>query len=393
MAEFTLTDAERRRSIIVVVATVSIVAVTLGLTWPLLSLILESRGVGATMIGLSSASQTLAILFIMPLAPSILARFGTIGPIRVCIAVIIAALMLLPATSNLYAWFPIRFFLGMAIEILLIACDVWVNQVAEEKTRGRVIGIYGFVLTGGFAVGPMIINLTGIEGWAPFLAGAAIIGLGALPLAWARGLTPPIEGRPKGRLLSYLRMAPTLMVAGLMYGLVDSSILSFLPIYGLGFGFDQATVVTMLTVLILGSVVSQLPLGWLADHVGGGQMIIGCTVFTLLPAVALPFVLDTPWLMWPVLAVWGGALGGFYTIAMVTIGRRFKGADLVAVNAAFVVFWGLGAITGPAVTGGAIEAWGLNAMPMVVAVCCLLYLPLAIIRLKSGPGSRNSSTA
>ena len=384
MSDFTLTDARRRRSIILVIVTVSIVAVTLGLTWPLLSLILESRGVGAGLIGLSSASQTLAVLFIMPLAPGILARFGTIGPICISIGVIIVSLLLLPAFPNVYAWFPIRFLLGMAIEILLIACDVWVNQVAEEKTRGRIIGIYGFVLMGGFAAGPLIINLTGIEGWAPFVTGAVIVGLGALPLAWARGLTPPIEGRPKGRLLFYLRLAPTLMIAGLMYGLVDSTILSFLPIYGLGWGFDQATVVNMLTVLIAGSVAAQLPLGWLADHVDGRRMIIGCTLFTLIPALILPFSLNTPWLMWPTLFVWGGALGGFYTAGMVIMGRRFKGADLVAVNAAFVVFWGLGAITGPTATGAAIEAWGLDAMPMVVAACCLLYLPLAIIRLKRG---------
>ncbi len=385
MTEFNLTDGQRRRSITVVIITVSIVAVTLGLTWPLLSLILEARGVSATVIGLSTATQTLAVLLIMPLAPWLLVRFGTIRLIRVSIGIMIIALLLLPAIPNVYAWFPIRFLLGMAIEVLLIACDVWVNQVVEEKTRGRVIGIYGFVLTGGFAVGPLIINVTGIEGWAPFIAGAVIIGLGALPLAWAHGLTPPIEGRPKGRLLYYLRIAPTLMVAGLMYGLVDSSILSFLPIYGLGAGFDQATVVTMLTVLIVGSVAAQLPLGWLADHVGGRQLIIGCTVFTLIPAVILPFTLTTPWAMWTVLLVWGAALGGFYTISMVSIGRRFKGADLVAVNAAFVVFWGLGAITGPAATGGAIELWGFNAMPMVVAVCCLLYLPLAIMRLMGSP--------
>ncbi len=384
MSGFSLTEAERRRSITVVIFTVMIVAVTLGLTWPLLSLILEARGVSPIMIGLSSASQTLAVLFIMPLAPWLLVRFGTVRLIRIAIATIVVSLRLLPAIPNLYAWFPIRFLLGMAIEVMLIACDVWVNQVAEEKTRGRIIGIYGFVLAGGFAVGPLIINVTGIEGWAPFITGAVIVALGAILLAWAHGLTPPIEGRPQGRLLFYLRLAPTLMVAGLMYGLVDSSILTFLPIYGLGLGFDQETVVTMLTVLIVGSVVAQLPLGWLADHVGGRQMIIGCTIFTLLPAVILPHVLNTPWLMWPTLLVWGGALGGFYTVSMVIIGRRFKGADLVAINAAFVVFWGLGAITGPAATGGAMEVWGLDAMPMVVVVCCLLYLLLAISRLMRG---------
>ena len=98
----------------------------------------------------------------------------------------------------------------------------------------------------------------------------------------------------------------------------------------------------------------------------------------------LPFVLDNPWLMWSVLFLWGAALGSYYTVSMVLIGRRFRGADLVAVNAAFVVFWGLGAIAGPAATGSAMEAWGLNAMPMVVVVCCAAYLPLAIIRLMRG---------
>ena len=384
MPEFTLTDAERRRSLTIVIVTVSIVAVTMGLTWPLLSLILESRGVSSTMIGLSSASQTAALLLVMPLAPWIIARYGTIRVIRVTIGIIILSLLLLPAVPNVYAWFPIRFFLGMGIEMLLISCDVWVNQVAEEKTRGRVIGIYGFVLAGGFAVGPMIIQLTDIEGWAPFITGAVIVGLAALPLIWARGLIPPIEGSPKGRILYYLRIAPVLMLAGLLYGLVDSSVLSFLPIYGLGSGFDQSSVITMLTVLIAGSVAAQLPVGWLADHIGGRQMLIGCTVFTLIPAVILPFVLDSPWLMWSVLFLWGAALGSYYTVSMVLIGRRFRGADLVAVNAAFVVFWGLGAIAGPAATGSAMEAWGLNAMPMVVVVCCAAYLPLAIIRLMRG---------
>ena len=38
MSELVLSAAQRRRSIAVVIATVSVVAVTLGLTWPLLAL-------------------------------------------------------------------------------------------------------------------------------------------------------------------------------------------------------------------------------------------------------------------------------------------------------------------------------------------------------------------
>ena len=356
MTELVLTAAQRTRSITIVVVTVSVVAMTLGLTWPLLSLILESLGVSAMMIGLSSASQTIAVFAVLPLAPWLMARFGTVPLIACSIATIIVALVLLPAFPNVYAWFPIRFLLGAGIEVLFIACDVWVNQVAEEKTRGRVIGVYGFALSAGFAGGPLIINMTGIEGWAPFLIGIAIIVLAAIPLFWARGLVPMVEGHPTGRLAYFLRIAPTLMIAAVMYGFVDSTVLSFLPIFGLGYGFDQSTVVTMVTVVMVGSVISQLPIGWLADHVGGRLMIIGCAVLTMVSCALLPFVMDMPLALWSALLVMGGALGGFYTIGMVMIGRRFKGADLVAVD----------------------------AMLAVVVAACLLYLPLSIARLLRG---------
>ena len=384
MSEIVLSAAERRRSIAVVVATVSVVAVTFGLTWPLLSLILESQGVSPGLIGLSSACQTLAVIIVLPVAPWLMTRVRTVPLILASVATIVAMLALLPTFPDVYAWFPIRFVLGGATEFLFIACDVWINQVAQEKTRGRVIGIYGLVMSAGFAVGPLVISFSGIEGWLPFLIGIGFLLLVTLPLSLSRGVVPQVEGHASGRILYFLMVAPTLMVAGLMYGFVDSAALSFLPIYGLGFGYDQTTVVTMVTVVIIGSVVAQYPIGWLADHVGGRVMIIGTTTVTLISGGLLPFVIGQPPLLWPTLLLLGGALGGFYTIGMVVIGRRFRGADLVAVNAAFVLMWGLGAVGGPATTGAAMEAFGLNAMPAVVVIGCLLYLPLAILRLIKG---------
>ena len=386
MTEFVLTPAQRKRSITVVVVTVSVVALTLGLTWPLLSLILESQGVSAMLIVLSSASQTVAVLVVLSLSPLMMSRFGTVPLVACAIATIIVALVLLPAFPNVYAWFPIRFLLGGAVEVLFIACDVWVNQVAEEKTRGRVIGVYGFALSAGFAGGPLIINVTGIEGWAPFLVGIVIIALATIPLFWAGGVVPRVEGHPTGRLVYFLRIAPTLMIAGLMFGFVDAAAFSFLPIFGLGYGYDQSTVVNMVVAVVVGMMLTQLPIGWMADHVGGRIMIIGATVLVAIPCALLPFIMDMPYVLWPALLVIGGALGGFYTIGMVMMGRRFKGADLVAVNAAFVVFWALGSIVGPAVTGVAIDATTVDAMPVVVVAACLLYLPLAIARMiKAGP--------
>jgi len=63
-----------------------------------------------------------------------------------------ACMCLLPVFPNVWAWFPIRFALGLGTELVFIAGDIWINQLAEERTRGRLIGVYGMFLHGGFAL-------------------------------------------------------------------------------------------------------------------------------------------------------------------------------------------------------------------------------------------------
>ena len=65
---------------------------------------------------------------------------------------------------------------------IFTAGEAWINQLAGDVGRGRIIGIYAAALSAGFGIGPLILSLTGIEGWAPFLVNAAITALATLPL-------------------------------------------------------------------------------------------------------------------------------------------------------------------------------------------------------------------
>ena len=45
----------------------------------------------------------------------------------------------------------------------------------------------------------------------------------------------------------------------------------------------------------------------------------------------------TPWLVWPIVFIWGGAGGSLYTMAMIDIGAREKGITLVNSTALLVL--------------------------------------------------------
>lgn len=108
-------------------------AVTLGLSWPLLAIFLERQGVPTWLNGLSASVQMMAVMVIAPLAPRLIGRMGTIPVMAVGVAGMAVCLLLLPVFPNVWAWFPIRFCLGLATDLAFTAGDIWINQMARDR--------------------------------------------------------------------------------------------------------------------------------------------------------------------------------------------------------------------------------------------------------------------
>src|SRR5579864_8502855 len=94
------TTNHRRLGLIAATICTSAVGTTMGLVWPLLSLLLARAQVGGALIGFNSAAQTVASLAVAPFAPQLFARWGMKRVIAVCILAILAALLLLRVFGN-----------------------------------------------------------------------------------------------------------------------------------------------------------------------------------------------------------------------------------------------------------------------------------------------------
>src|SRR5205085_788555 len=153
---------------------------------------------------------------------------------------------------------------------------------AEKGTRGRVMGLYTSILGITFAVGPLIIPLTGIDGWLPWLIGIFCVGLSALPLAFVKVSEDAFRNEGAG-FLSFIGRAPLIL-------------------------------------------------------------ILGTSAFAI------------------------------YTVALTILGERFEGSDLIAGSAAFAAMWGVGGIIGPPIAGTALDAFGLDAIPLTLAAFYVVFL-------------------
>lgn len=369
-----------RLAISVVLGMVAVFGLAQGLTYPLLAFILERQGVPAWLIGANAAMMAIGLIVSAPLIPQLALRFGA-APMAVASALLLAVLFaLIGLFQSLLVWFPARLLLGFAINGLYISSETWVNQLAPDRMRGRLLGLYSTALAGGFALGPASLVLTGTDTLAPFLICIAVcLVCGGLILS-IRHRLPQFSAGDTGSIRQVAPLIPFLLVITGTAAAFDQAILTLFPVYGLGHGLTASAVASSLAILIVGNILFQVPIGIIADRWGPERMMTLLCALTILGAVLLPLVIAAPLPLWAMLFVWGSAAYGIYTIALMELGRRFSGAMLIAGNAGFAVMWGVGGALGPALAGSAMDLFGLNGLPLLLAGVYTLLLIIALYR-------------
>ena len=360
------------RTLIAACAAITVFGFAFGMTYPLLSLILESRGVSSDMIGINSAMMPIGILLFSSVIPVAAKRFG---PRKVAItAAVVTALVILAykVFDTLAAWFLIRLVHGMTLSTLFVLSEAWIVGSAGDKNRGKVVAIYASILSGSFGAGPLLISIIGIEGWLPFVLGAAVIAVGIIPFFFIRESDhEPEETRPSG-IFSFAPKAPMLLAAVGVFSVFDAATLSLFPVYGVQAGLDVATSANILTAMILGNVLLQFPIGWLCDKFPHRWVLASCALVTTATLLALPSLMHSAW-KWPLLVLMGTTGFGVYTVSLAALGNRFSGIELVNGAASFAIVWGLGAMLGSISGGWVMLGFGSDGLPFSLAFIYLLF--------------------
>ncbi|MFG1479604.1 MFS transporter [Xanthobacter sp. V4C-4] len=371
-------------SISAAISAIAVVGVGISLSIPLLALELESRGVSGTLIGLNTAVAGIATVATAPFVPWLVRHLGVRALLTLAIAVSAASLLAFKAVPSFVVWFPLRFAFGAALCVLFAVSEFWINAVAPPRRRGLIMGIYATALSVGAALGPVILSVTGTVGWEPYLAGAVVLCLGAIPILLARGMTPRIHDSDHHGVLSFLRKSPTALLAALVFGAMETSVMSFLPLYGVRLGLGDADATLLLTVAVLGNVAFQIPLGLVSDRIDRRVLLFLCATVGTIGAAILPALQVESLGFLAAVFLATGVVGSLYTVGLAHLGARFHGADLASANAAFVMFYSLGLIAGPPLAGKGMDIYNPYGFAYVIAGMLGAYAVLVAVRLFFG---------
>lgn len=371
---------DRNLSLLAILSACTAFAVGIGLTLPLLSLILERRGYPGSVNWFNLATAGLAAITITLQVPRLIRRFGTARYLTGSLVLSAGALLALYAAPSLWVWFPARFVLSLGLNGLFVASEFWINQLADESNRGRTVALYGIAISGGFAAGPAILYFAGTRGIAPFALGAAMLLLAIVPVLLARKAAPRLDEKESVGVLGALRAAPAILSAALVFGALDSGLFGLFPVYAVRSGFSEVEAALAIATTSVGSMVFQYPLGMLADRFDRRGLLILCALTGVAGAVLTPFAIRDPAAMYVLLFFWGGIIMGIYTIGLTLVGERFKGGELASANAAYVMLYAGGLFAGPMVGGVALDAWNPHGLMVELAAISGIYVIFLMLR-------------
>lgn len=151
----------------------------------------------------------------------------------------------------------------MFSEIIMVKTETWLNGSTVERARGNVLALYTARMSLGFGTCPLILAWTGSNENLVTLLAAVDITLIVI-FGMSRVET---DDEVSESLSGSLKHASLPIMAMVLKAAVEMIGVNFLSLYATKQGWNESASALLISVLMFGAIVLQLPVGWLADMV------------------------------------------------------------------------------------------------------------------------------
>jgi len=380
-----------RYKLVLLLAVVIVAGMSQGLLLPLLSILLEDAGIPADQNGLNSVAMYIGVFGMMFFVEKPVRAWGYKRVIIAGIALVACSVLLFPFTQSLAVWFVLRLLVGVGDSALHYSTQLWIVSSSPAEKRGRYISLYGMAYGLGFSIGPLGINLLQAGRHVPFLVSGFIflsVMLLALKLPHENPEMPKRGEAGRKRYLTIYRLAWFALIPAILFGLMESSMNSTFPLYGLRTGLDQHWISLLLLAFGIGSLILQLPLGILSDKAGRKPVLMLCGIAGAFSFLAIPFAGDAIAVLMLLFIVAGGAVGSFFSLGLAYAADILPKEILPAANVAGSIHFSIGSVMGPLLGGYGLSYLSDNSLFLLLGSAFLLFSLLGFAfcpKIRSGP--------
>jgi MFS family permease len=315
--------------------------------------------------------------------PMIVRKVGHIRAFSVMAAIGTVTILLNLLWINDVGWIVLRALSGFCFAGAAMIVESWLNEVADNKSRGTIFSIYVTINLTASTVGQMAMSLTGTAGYLPFVIGAISFICAILPTAMTSSPQPRPLTSAKLDLPLLIKTSPVAAVAAFCCGMANGAFGTLAPVYGYEQGLDSAGIALLFAIAAIAGAVAQIPFGRLSDRIDRRLVMIGLAAGAAV--VGLLMVIINPsagWLMYVLFALYGLAANPLYPIAVAHANDFARDGDFAKIAGGMLLILGTGLAIGPAIASVLMSNIAPMALFIITAIFHAVVAGFAYLRMR-----------
>jgi MFS family permease len=293
------------------------------------------------------------------LAPKLVARVGHVRVFAALAALASIAILVHVLWIDPASWTVVRLVSGFCYAGLYVVVESWLNDQASNQTRGQLLSAYMVVVLGGAAGGQMLLNVADPSGSNLFILVSILISLSLIPLLLSTGRTPRFETPSPVGIRQLYRVSPTGVVGYFGTVMAHGAYFGMGAVYGREIGLSIRDISVFMSLILLGGMVLQWPIGRLSDAWDRRHVLTAVTFLAALFALLTGITAGRSLLgMFVLTALFGGTSLPLYSLCVAYTNDHLTRDQMVQASGSLVLIGGVGAIFGPISAALAMQSAG-----------------------------------
>ncbi len=352
-----------------------------GLQGTLLGVRGEIEGFSTFQMSLVMSAYFIGFLGGSRLAPEMIRRVGHVRVFAALGSLISAVLILFPALTNAEAWMVGRVIIGFCFSGVYVTAESWLNNSATNETRGQALSLYMMVQMIGIVAAQGVMLLGDPSGYILFIIPSVLVSIAFAPILLSISPTPAFDTTKPMSLKELYNASPLGVVGMFLLGGVFSAQFGMGAVFGVKAGLSIAQISMFMSSFYVGALVMQYPLGWLSDRLDRRVLILGSAFAGGIASIGAIYWGGNFNLLIFAAFIVGGTSNPLYSLFLAYTNDFLEHEDMAAASGGMVFVNGLGAISGPIITGWLMSNLGAGAFFGVIAALMIVIGIYALFRM------------
>ena len=208
------------------------------------------------------------------IVPNLVAKVGHIRVFAAFASTASLSILIHATFVNPFIWSIARFLTGISIVSIFIVVESWLNDRANNRTRGKLLSIYMFITFCSMALGTLLLNIADPIKYEPFILISLLLSIALIPILLTKRKAPQFKKISPIKIKDLYKISPMGVFTSFCTGLIHSAIFSLTAVYAAKMHFNIFEISLLVFLIIISGALFQWPLGYLSDKTDRRTVII-----------------------------------------------------------------------------------------------------------------------